>query len=337
MMRRYLAVLLVLCTLGSLCACGAQPTQTEYSPGDNRLVIYTSHKQEIVQPIVREFEERTGIWVQIISGGTNELLDRIAAEGNDPQADVMFGGGGESLQACSGYFQPYASPELEYLLPQYREEDRVWLPFSSLPIVLIYNSKLLSAGQLTGWNDLLSGSLQGEIAFADPALSGSCFTAAVTAGYVCGNMEETMQTFARQLGGEICSSSGDILTAVEEGRKKAGVTLEETALKQLGPGSDLVMVYPREGTSCIPDGVAVIRNAKHSENARRFVDFVLSKDVQQLLARELFRRSVRSDVSADPALPEVYAGAAAHYSIEWASANREKLLSQWAFWFGQED
>ncbi len=50
----------------------------DYAPSDaNQLTIYTSHKEEVYLPIVREFESRTGIWVRVITGGTNELLEQI--------------------------------------------------------------------------------------------------------------------------------------------------------------------------------------------------------------------------------------------------------------------
>ena len=55
-----------------------------------RLTVYTSHKEEVYQPIIEEFERRTGVWVRVVSGGTTELLERIAAESDAPAADVMF-------------------------------------------------------------------------------------------------------------------------------------------------------------------------------------------------------------------------------------------------------
>ncbi len=52
---------------------------------EKRLTVYTSHKQEVYAPIIKEFEERTGIWVEVVPGGTTELLERIREEGKrDP-------------------------------------------------------------------------------------------------------------------------------------------------------------------------------------------------------------------------------------------------------------
>ena len=97
--------LIILALAGPLALSGCdapqkEETPVEYAPSEDRtLVIYTSHKEEVYRPIVEEFEERTGIWVDVVSGGTGELLKRISQETEDPQADVMFGGGVDSLCA----------------------------------------------------------------------------------------------------------------------------------------------------------------------------------------------------------------------------------------------
>ena len=65
---------------------------------EKRLTVYTSHKQEVYAPIIKEFEERTGIWVEVVPGGTTELLERIREEGEKGSCDVMFGGGVESYE-----------------------------------------------------------------------------------------------------------------------------------------------------------------------------------------------------------------------------------------------
>lgn len=120
---------------------------------DKRLLIYTSHKEELWKPIVKEFEERTGIWVEVVSGGTNLLLEEIAEKKGEVDADLFFGGGVESLNAFSEYFIPYEAKGIEEVDPQFRSASDVWTPFSALPVVLIYNEKLLSPEELSSWED----------------------------------------------------------------------------------------------------------------------------------------------------------------------------------------
>ena len=97
-MKRALALALTILLL-ALSGCAGGTDVSGFAPGEGeRLVIYTSHKEEVYGPIVKEFQQRTGIWVEVVTGGSNELLERIAmeAESGEPVCDLMFGGGGKS-------------------------------------------------------------------------------------------------------------------------------------------------------------------------------------------------------------------------------------------------
>ena len=104
-----------------------------------------------------------------------------------------------------------------------------------------------------------------------------------------------------------------------------GVTLEENARKAIADGLDVAIVYPAEGTSVLPDGAAIVRGCAHEENARKFIDFLLSPDVQQLLGTELSRRSVRTDTASD-ALPEL---TVLPYDLRRADERRQELFDAW--------
>ena len=333
--RRILALALALCLTG--CAAPTEPPDG-YAPDEaHRLTVYTSHKEEVYRPIVREFEERTGIWVTVVSGGTNELLERIASEAAAPKADVMFGGGVESLEAYRGQFTPYTCAEAAHLQAQFRAEDDLWTPFSALPVVLIYNRKLVRADGLTGWSDLFRDDYRGRIAFTDPAISGSSFTGLVTLLKAAGGgEEETLRRFADALRGRQLDSSGAVLSSVAEGADLVGVTLEETARQRIAAGDDIALVYPADGTSCVPDGSALIRGCAHEENAKRFLDFTAGADAQRLLARSFYRRSVRDDIPDAADMPALSGLKLVDYDARAVSAQREALLMTWAFVFGGE-
>ena len=89
------ALLLLAGTVG--CAESGE-TYAAFAPEESdRLVVYTSHKPEVYGPIVEEFESRTGIWVAVETGGTNELLARIEKEAEAARAASRrfpFGGSG---------------------------------------------------------------------------------------------------------------------------------------------------------------------------------------------------------------------------------------------------
>lgn len=316
-----------------LSACQKTERTTEYTPDESmRLTIYTSHKEEVYMPIVREFEERTGIWVDVITGGTNELLERIESQQDNVEADVMFGGGVESLKAYEHCFSPYVVGSSGSIREPHQAEDAVWTPFSALPVVLIYNTKLVSPDKITGWSSLSDPIFRGRIAFADPAISGSSFTALATQILAGNSMGKTLATLAENLQGKTLSSSGDVLNAVADGSYLVGITLEETALKYIAAGADLAMVYPEEGTSCVPDASAIVKGAPHSENAKRFLDFTVSYEVQQMLSESSYRRPVRSDIPAGDSLLPLQDIVLVDYDIDWACKNRDVILSDWSFY-----
>ncbi len=316
-----------------LSACQKTERTTEYTPDESmRLTIYTSHKEEVYMPIVREFEERTGIWVDVITGGTNELLERIESQQDNVEADVMFGGGVESLKAYEHCFSPYVVGSSDSIREPHQAEDAVWTPFSALPVVLIYNTKLVSPDKITGWSSLSDPIFRGRIAFADPAISRSSFTALATQILAGKSMDKTLATLAENLQGKTLSSSGDVLNAVADGSCLVGITLEETALKYIASGADLAMVYPEEGTSCVPDASAIVKGAPHSENAKRFLDFTVSYEVQQMLSESSYRRPVRSDIPAGESLLPLQDIVLVDYDIDWACKNRDVILSDWLFY-----
>lgn len=297
---------------------------------DKRLIVYTSHKEELYGPIIDEFEARTGIWVQVVSGGTNELLERIADKDESMIADVMFGGGIDSLDSYSEFFEPYRYKNSSNLKGNYKSSEDKWTVFSQLPIVLVYNNKLVYEPEAPrGWTDLMTERWKGKIAFADPNNSGSSYTILNTIMQIRGKEDYTsIETFYNTLGGKILAGSGDVLNEVASGTKLIGITLEETAFKKIVAGGDISIVYPIEGTSAVPDGAAVVLNSNHKENAYLFMEFILGKDVQRLLMEQNYRRSVRSDIDIDYPWMEREINLI-DYDLIWAINNRNKIMDVW--------
>jgi len=330
-MKRGLILLLALTVLLSACTVHSGQQDAAWAPEEeNRLIIYTSHKEEVYAPIIKEFEERTGIWVQVVAGGTTELLERIAAGGTG--ADLMFGGGVDSICAYADCFEPYISPRMENVAARFSDGD-ICTPFSSLPVVLIYNPKLLYINPPSGWGSLLDEAWKGKIAFADPLVSGSSYTALCTMVQALeGEPADIIDAFVENLDGNILDSSGLVISAVAEGTCYIGVTLEETAMKAVRAGYDIAVVYPTEGTSDLPDGAALISGCTHRENARLFLDFLLSSDVQNRLGTEFCRRSVRKGAVLPDDCGEL---TWMDYDILWASQHQGEILSRWALDVGE--
>lgn len=340
----FFVCLSIFCLLLSSCGRRAGGGELPDAPKEEqRLILYTSHKEELWKPIVKEFEERTGIWVEVVSGGTNLLLEDIAEKKGEVDADLFFGGGVESLNAFSDYFIPYEAQGMEKVDSQFRSMDGVWTPFSALPVVLIYNDKLLVPEELASWEDLLNPKFKGKIALANPSHSASAFTGLLSfmeaargkSPFTGDGAEESeiLHQIAKQLEGKEYEDSGEVPEAVADGSKLVGITLEETALKYIAKGKNIGIVYPKEGTSVVPDAGAILKGAKHLENAQKFLDFSISEECQEILHKRFHRRSVLKSMAGEgqPSLLDIKQ---LHYDISKVSEERSGILTDWSFYMG---
>ena len=105
-----------------------------------------------------------------------------------------------------------------------------------------------------------------------------------------------VQELAKNLGGKLLSGSSAVYKGVADGEYTVGLTFEEGAATYVKSKAPVKIVYMSEGVISKADGSAIIKGAKNMENAKKFVDFVSSKETQSMIASQLSRRSVRKDV-----------------------------------------
>ena len=267
--------------------------------------------------------------VELKAGDTIALFDELQQD--EPGTfDVMFGGGIESFEECRDYFQPYTVSEAERIQEQYRAEEDVYTPFSVLPTVFIYNNKLVyPVAAPKTWAELQTDRWEGKIAFADPTKSGSSYTALCTMLQVLGEDEETiLRNFCDTLDGNVSASSGEVLEEVNAGTRLVGITSEGMARQKILEGEDITVIYPQDGTSAIPDATAIVKGCRHPENAKAFLEFTVSTDVQRLVEEKFFRRTVRNDMD-EYAIQEKNKLKAIDYDIQWAAREKENILTAW--------
>jgi iron(III) transport system substrate-binding protein len=184
------------------------------------------------------------------------------------------------------------------------------------------------------WKDLMSSRWKGKIAFADMLNSGTSYTIVSTMEQLFEEPGDTLlPRFYEQLDGKVLSSSGQIIPKVSDGSFLVGITLEETARKYMKAGYDISMVYPSDGTSAVPDGCAMVKNAPHSYNAGQFIDFVVSLDTQNYAMDEFFRRPIRQDISLSAGYGRIKQ---IDFDIERSALEEPEILKLWSELTGKE-
>ena len=364
-MKKWTALLLACATVFSLAACGnsgsgnnngGAGSQTPNSPAasnpttpDNNsstakapedytgtLVVYSPHDSDPLNAGVAMFEKAyPNVKVEVVADGTGNLLNRIAAESAAPMADILWGGGADSLAAYKEYFQPYKPSCIDLLDSSLYDPDYLWIGESPLPMVFLVNTDLVAETDTPQtWKDLADPKWEGKIAFADPASSGSAFTQLCTILMDYGKEADDyaegwalVESMIKNL--VIQSGSSGAHKNVDSGEYPIGITLEKAAVQyDTSAAGHLKIVYPTDGTSAVPDGVAIVKGCPNQELAELFVEYVLSAECQTAQNKDFGRRPIRSDVT-----PEGLMGldefAIMSYNFDYAANNKGDIVEKW--------
>ena len=327
----YLFSLLFACL--SLCAgCGVgreQAAGAVKAEPKKSLVIYNCNAEDWTAPVIKEFQEETGIAVTVVAGGTGELAARVKKEKAQPGGDVLWGGAGSMYVSLRDYLEPYDSKEQASLMDAFRVQGNAYYNYVADPYVISYNTNRVGTTEApSGWQDLLNLRWQGQIALADPAKSGATYGALWSIWENTGKNARVIDRLIRNLDHKIISNPAAQIKALSDGGYDLTVTREALVLKYLQSGAPVRVVYPREGTCISTEGIGVLKGCRQPENARRFVDFILSRKVQGILPG-YYRRSVRQDVAAGADMLPLAKFAYRTLDFEQAQADKEKLLQQW--------
>ena len=350
-MKKILALILALVMVLSLVACGAKEeapateapqaaapeaapeAPAEKTPEDytGSLVVYSPHDADPLNAGVALFQAAyPNINVEVIAAGTGELCQRVVAESENPQGDVLWGGGADTLAAYVDYFAPYVCANDDVIGDAYKDAADLWIGESPLPMVIIYNKTLIDEADVpTTWEGLCDEKLKGQIAYASPAKSGSAYTQLCTMLFSQPSLDEgwaMVEKFIANLDGKIQDSSGNCHKLVAAGEYAIGVTIEKSAVLY-NDNPDIGYIYPA-ANSAVPDGVALIKGCPNEENAKLFIDFVTGMDCQVDQNVNWKRRPVRSDLAPE-GLCELSTLDLGNYDFAYAANNKEAIVEKW--------
>ncbi|HJC05279.1 MAG TPA: ABC transporter substrate-binding protein [Candidatus Enterocloster excrementipullorum] len=303
----------------------------EYS---GSVVVYSPHDADPLNAGVNLFMEKyPNVKVEVVAAGTGELCNRIAAEAANPIADVLWGGGADSLAAFKEYFQPYVCANDEFIGEAYKDPDDLWIGESPLPMVIFYNKELIERDGLTipeAWEDLIDPAWKGKIAYCLPSKSGSAYTQLCTMILGHGGKEDGwafIEQLYDNLDGKIVDSSGKCHKMVADGEFHVGITIEKSAI-QYADDPNVGFVYPSDGTSAVPDGVALVKDCPNEENAKLFIDFVTSKECQEDQSQNWGRRPVRNDLEVGEGMAKLDDLVLVDYDFDWAANEKESIIER---------
>lgn len=298
-----LAILAAACCLAlSISACStktggaSKAASSAAARGDKKVTVYMPSPAGLSQKLAKGFEKKTGIKVEVFQGTTGEILARLEAEKNNQAADVVIlasWSDGLSLKG-KNVLVPYQPKGADKMVKDFVDKDNELWGYSASAVGVIYNKNVYPELH-ADWSELADPAYKDNLAIPDPQKSGACKD--FLAGYVNKYGWDALEGMAKN-GMTVPGANKAAVEAVTTGEKGilvAGVDYNAyTAIKK---GEPLAIYYPKSGTIVNPRPAMIMKNAPHEENAKQFMDYLLSDEAQQLVA-DAYLIPGRSDIEA---------------------------------------
>jgi iron(III) transport system substrate-binding protein len=259
------------------------------------VTIYVSTDRVFSEPVLREYERRSGVRVNAVydteETKSTGLANRLLAEKARPQADVFWSN--EPVRTLvlksRDVLASYRSPSADGIPSLLVDPDGYWTGFSARMRVLAYNTKMVKAEDAPrSIFDLAESKWKGQVAMADPRFGSTSFH--VAALYALAG-DDKMDTFFKRLKANdvrIVDGNSVVRDLVARGEVKVGLTDTDDVNVAIENGQPVSMVLPDRdglGVPVMPNMVSLIANAPHPQEARQLIDYLLSADVERQLAQ----------------------------------------------------
>lgn len=321
------------------------PGCEDASPPQPQVVIYTALDRVYSEPILKQFEQQTGIKAVVKydaeASKTTGLVNEIIARRDDPNCDVFWNN--EVIQtqhlANLGILEPYQSPAAARFADEFKDPNHRWTGFAARARVFIYNTDLISGDDLPdSLQDMADPKWRDVTAIALPFF-GTTFTHMMVLQQAWSDAELADWLSAIKANDcAIAPGNGPVRDLVASGERSFGLTDTDDAHAAILDGKPVAITIPDAdaGAVLIPNTVALIKNSPNPDQAKQLIDFLLSADVERALAEARSAQIPLGNDLADHPTPwdGVIDRQAMRFDVAAAANNREhtvELLKQVGF------
>ncbi len=278
-------------TLTALLALPAWPAAAPAA--EEKLVIYTAFEEDELKAFWEQFRRDLpdlAARASYIRGSTGPTMARLEAERANPQADVVWGVFNDYLTGAwkKGLLEPYAARESDVLPARFRHPENAWQGVTLLTVAFAVNQRRAAELKLPvprSWADLIDPRYRGHIVMSNPSTSGTAYL--LLAAHVARLGEDRAfqyyQALDRNLS-QVTKSGGAPGRMAASGETPIGIALAYEVERARKQGAPLEIVYPSDGVAWTFEGNALVRGARNPRNARRFLDWAMSKSAMAAYA-----------------------------------------------------
>jgi iron(III) transport system substrate-binding protein len=329
-MRRTLSAVL------AVALAAAVPVSPPARAAEDKLVVYTAYEENELKDFWEQFKKDLpdlAARASYVRGSTGPIAAKIEAERANPQADVIWGLFNDYLTGAAkkGLLEPYAARDSQVIPARFKHPDNMWQGVTLLTVGFAANQKKMAELKLSpprSWAELIDPRYRGHIVMSNPSTSGTAYL--LLASQVARLGEDRAFEYYTALDrnlSQVTKSGGAPGRMAASGETPIGVALAyevEMAKKQ---GAPLDIVFPSDGVAWTFEGNALVKGAKNPQNARRFLDWAMSKSAMEAYARWRGTAITRPDVAvAGPKLSEMNLIAV---DFVKAAEDKDRLVKKW--------
>lgn len=252
------------------------------------LVLYTSQPNTDAQQTIDAFKAKhPGVNITFVRDGTPKILAKLGAEieAGQPQADVLLIADSVTMEGLKkdGRLLAHETADVSAYPAGTHDAQKYWFATKLITTGIAYNTK--ATFKPTSWLDLTKPEVKGQLVMPSPLTSGAALIHAAT---LTGNIEGGWKYYEDLKDNDAVAGggNGDVLKQVAGGQKLYGVIVDYMPIREKAKGAGIEFVFPKEGVSAVSEPVAILKTTRNPEAAKAFVDFVLSKDGQELALKQ---------------------------------------------------
>jgi len=317
--------------------------------------IYTGQQGEVVRKqIIPPFEAKHNCKVYTTQGVTLEQIALMRSSRNNPKYSVMFVDDvGVEIAKREGLIDPLPReqiPSMEKVLPRFIFYGGYGAAFAMSAAGLAYNPQ--TGKPLKSYGELWDPKLKARFLMETPKATQSVYLLIAAVSVVTGKPYAETQHMIDQAWPKMAALKPNVLsifdnqsTAIQVAQGQAdvaGIFYSKSVYPYTIKGAPIDMCYPREGTFAGINTVTLVKNGPERELAIAFIDWVLSHDIQQLLAEQTLTApslgglSFKPDVEKYMAYPESKMDEMGIFSPDWTVINpmRAKIIEKYNETFG---
>jgi iron(III) transport system substrate-binding protein len=300
-------------------------------------MVYAALNEDEMGSIISKFKNDTGIQIEYILGGAGDMSARVLAEKNSPNADILVGGSVDVYGPLvrEGVFEAYDSPNNDSLDARFNDPNHFWQGWYMGVLALVINrdrfkEELAPAGLAypKTWDDLLDPRYKNIFVTSNPVTAGGGYI--FTACQIFRLGDTGAWNYFRELDKNVhhyYKGAGDCISPVATGEFIVGMSWAHDIYKQVKAGYPIDIVIPKQ-TAYEIGGVAVVKGGKNTENAKKFVDWLLTEDVGRMNTANSNRYSVLPQVPSPQGLPRLEAVDLVNYDRTRASEMKNAAVER---------